>query len=89
LRWRLFVAERAGGATIFLPPNFGFLSNPQNQNQLVNQPNTTPIPKPRRQYHFVLQTLTLWSEVATDMFRLWCLAEHDMLLRPNNGYRCV
>jgi len=27
-----------------------------------------------RQYHFVLQTLTLWSEISTDMFKLWCLA---------------
>jgi hypothetical protein len=34
----------------------------------------------------VLQTLTLWSEISTDMFRLWCLAEEDML-RESNGYR--
>ncbi|KAI8475174.1 MAG: hypothetical protein J3K34DRAFT_487062 [Monoraphidium minutum] len=39
-----------------------------------------------RQYHFVLQTLTLWSEISTDMFRLWVLAEDDML-RETNGYR--
>ena len=42
----------------------------------------------RRQYHFVLQTLALWSEISTDMFRLWCLAEDDML-RESNGYRCA
>ena len=34
----------------------------------------------------MLQTLTLWSEIATDMFRLWCLAEADML-REGGGYR--
>jgi hypothetical protein len=43
-------------------------------------------PPTRRQYHFVLQTLTLWSEISTDMFRLWVLAEDDML-RETNGYR--
>ena len=36
----------------------------------------------------MLQTLTLWSEISTDMFRLWCLAEDDML-RESNGYRWV
>ena len=25
------------------------------------------------------QSLTLWREVANDMFRLWCLAEEDLL----------
>lgn len=38
-----------------------------------------------RQYAFVLQSLTLWREIANDMFRLWCLAEED-LLRSDNGY---
>ena len=38
-----------------------------------------------RQYGFVLQSLTLWREIANDMFRLWCLAEED-LLRKDNGY---
>lgn len=28
-----------------------------------------------RQYHYVLQSLTLWREISTDMFKLWCLAE--------------
>jgi len=27
----------------------------------------------RRQYHYVLQSLTLWREVSTDMFKLWFL----------------
>ena len=51
------------------------------------RPHTQP-PRPPapRQYHIVLQTLTLWSEISTDMFRLWVLAEDDML-RETNGYR--
>lgn len=32
-----------------------------------------------RQYAYVLQSLTLWREIINDMFRLWCLAEEDML----------
>ena len=28
-----------------------------------------------RQYAYVLQSLTLWREISTDMFRLWYLAE--------------
>ena len=32
----------------------------------------------RRQYGYVQQSLTLWREVANDMFRLWCLAEEDL-----------
>ncbi|KAL6752973.1 hypothetical protein V8C86DRAFT_1813438 [Haematococcus lacustris] len=43
-----------------------------------------------RQYHYVLQSLTLWREVSTDMFKareaLWYLAEAD-LLREGNSYR--
>jgi len=39
-----------------------------------------------RQYHYVLQSLTLWREVSTDMFKLWYLAEQDML-REGNSYR--
>jgi hypothetical protein len=39
-----------------------------------------------RQYQYVLQSLTLWREVSTDMFKLWYLAEQDML-RESNGYR--
>ena len=38
-----------------------------------------------RQYAFVLQSLTLWREIANDMFRLWYLAEDD-LLRSSNPY---
>eukprot|EP00195_Chlamydomonas_chlamydogama_P017300 CAMPEP_0202908130 /NCGR_PEP_ID=MMETSP1392-20130828/44986_1 /ASSEMBLY_ACC=CAM_ASM_000868 /TAXON_ID=225041 /ORGANISM="Chlamydomonas chlamydogama, Strain SAG 11-48b" /LENGTH=653 /DNA_ID=CAMNT_0049597303 /DNA_START=132 /DNA_END=2093 /DNA_ORIENTATION=+ len=41
-----------------------------------------------RQYSYVLQSLTLWREISTDMFRLWYLAEQDML-RDSNGYRLV
>jgi hypothetical protein len=32
-----------------------------------------------RQYNFALQSLTLWQEIVHDMFRLWCLAEQDLL----------
>lgn len=33
-----------------------------------------------RQYNFVLQSLTLWREIAHDMFRLWILAEDGLAL---------
>ena len=38
-----------------------------------------------RQHAFVLQSLTLWREIANDMFRLWYLADDD-LLRTGNEY---
>jgi len=38
-----------------------------------------------QQYQFAMQTLTLWREVQNDMFKLWCLAEED-LLDPGNYY---
>lgn len=38
-----------------------------------------------RQYSYVLQSLTLWREIAQDMFRLWTLAEED-LLDPSTPY---
>merc|ERR1712062_224123 len=38
-----------------------------------------------RQYQFALQTLTLCREIQNDMFKLWCLAEDD-LLDPDNYY---
>jgi len=40
----------------------------------------------QRQYAFVLQSLTLWREILHDMFRLWSLAEQD-LLAEGNYYR--
>ncbi|EIW76289.1 hypothetical protein CONPUDRAFT_130825 [Coniophora puteana RWD-64-598 SS2] len=39
-----------------------------------------------RQYAYVLQSLTLWREILHDMFRLWSLAEQD-LLSENVPYR--
>ena len=39
-----------------------------------------------RQYYYVLQSLTLWREVHHNMFKLWCLAEQD-LLDESNSYR--
>lgn len=40
----------------------------------------------QRQYNYVLQSLTLWREISHDMFKLWCLAEAD-LLAEGNSYR--
>lgn len=40
----------------------------------------------QRQYHYVLQSLTLWREISTEMFKLWYLAEQDML-HEGNSYR--
>eukprot|EP01041_Mallomonas_annulata_P006154 gene6154-12464_t len=37
------------------------------------------------QYNYVLQSLTLWASVVQDMFRLWYLAEQDML-SPEQPY---
>ena len=39
-----------------------------------------------RQYAFIEQTLSLWSDILGDFFRLWCLAEED-LLDGSNAYR--
>ncbi|KAG8737139.1 hypothetical protein FRC10_008543 [Ceratobasidium sp. 414] len=39
-----------------------------------------------KQYSYVLQSLTLWREILGDMFRLWHLAESD-LLAPYGTYR--
>jgi hypothetical protein len=40
----------------------------------------------QRQYNYALQSLTLWREISHDMFKLWCLAETD-LLSESNSYR--
>lgn len=40
----------------------------------------------RTHYYFVLQSLTLWQEIAHNMFKLWCYAEGD-LLDPESMYR--
>ncbi|GKY93096.1 hypothetical protein MPSEU_000277800 [Mayamaea pseudoterrestris] len=32
-----------------------------------------------RQYYFTLQSLTLWRDIIDDMFRLWAMAEGDLL----------
>lgn len=40
----------------------------------------------QRQYNYALQSLTLWREISHDMFKLWCLAESD-LLAESNSYR--
>jgi len=39
-----------------------------------------------KQYNYVLQSLTLWKEIAYEMYKLWTLAEED-LLSENNIYR--
>ncbi|ORY32449.1 hypothetical protein BCR33DRAFT_684791 [Rhizoclosmatium globosum] len=40
----------------------------------------------KKQYNYVLQSLTLWREIMHDMFMLWGLAESD-LLDETNSYR--
>eukprot|EP01134_Creolimax_fragrantissima_P005875 CFRG5875T1 len=42
----------------------------------------------KRQYDYVLQSLSLWREILHDFFRLWNLAETD-LLKESNVYRLV
>ena len=37
----------------------------------------------QRQFTYVLQTLTLWREIAHEMFKLWCMADEDMLAERN------
>lgn len=37
----------------------------------------------QRQYTFVLQSLTLWREISHDMYKLWYLAEQDILADKN------
>jgi hypothetical protein len=32
-----------------------------------------------RQYYYALQSLTLWRDIVDDMFRLWAMAEDDLL----------
>ena len=32
-----------------------------------------------RQFYFALQSLTLWRDIIDDMFRLWAMAEDDLL----------
>eukprot|EP00667_Euglena_gracilis_P008260 EG_transcript_8363 len=32
-----------------------------------------------KQFHFCLQSLTLWRNIATDMFKLWFMVEQDLL----------
>lgn len=41
-----------------------------------------------RQYHYVLQSLMLWREISHEMFKLWYLAEED-LLGESNYYRLM
>jgi hypothetical protein len=39
-----------------------------------------------KQFHYVIQSLTLWSQIANEMFMLWMHAEGD-LLDESNPYR--
>eukprot|EP01091_Cochliopodium_minus_P017413 TRINITY_DN6814_c0_g1_i1.p1 TRINITY_DN6814_c0_g1~~TRINITY_DN6814_c0_g1_i1.p1 ORF type:complete len:608 (-),score=198.84 TRINITY_DN6814_c0_g1_i1:66-1844(-) len=36
-----------------------------------------------RQFNYALQSLTLWRDISNDMFKLWCLADDDMLSSQN------
>ena len=42
----------------------------------------------KKQYYYVIQSLNLWREILHDMFKLWILAEHD-ILNPENPYSLV
>jgi hypothetical protein len=37
-----------------------------------------------RQYYYVKQTLTLWREISHEMFKLWYMADKDMLTERNH-----
>jgi len=39
-----------------------------------------------RQYHYALQSLTLWRDITHHMYKLWFLADSD-LLSPDNPYQ--
>lgn len=39
----------------------------------------------KTQFTFVFQTFTLWREIMKNMYKLWCLADHD-LLSGGEGY---
>ncbi|KAL0592569.1 hypothetical protein ABG067_000133 [Albugo candida] len=41
----------------------------------------------QRQFHYVLQSLTLWREISHDMFRLWYLTDQDLLSGTNEKYQ--
>lgn len=36
-----------------------------------------------KQYTYALQSMTLWREISHEMFKLWCLAENDMMSERN------
>ncbi|KAK6587674.1 hypothetical protein RS030_81277 [Cryptosporidium xiaoi] len=55
------------------------LTNDPNSNARLSHDHT-------RQYHYVLQSLTMWREVIFNMIKLWRLAEEDML-DGTNHYR--
>ncbi|KAF4722161.1 hypothetical protein FOZ62_007604, partial [Perkinsus olseni] len=41
----------------------------------------------RRQYQYVLQSLTLWDEVLKNLIQLWHMVENDTIVKPAGGYR--
>lgn len=41
----------------------------------------------RTQFVFCHQTFTLWREVMTHMYKLWCLADEDLLSSSGGGYQ--
>nr|CCA26738.1 conserved hypothetical protein [Albugo laibachii Nc14] len=43
----------------------------------------------KRQFHYVLQSLTLWREISHDMFRLWYLTDQDLLSGTNEKYQLI
>ncbi|EER04313.1 conserved hypothetical protein [Perkinsus marinus ATCC 50983] len=41
----------------------------------------------RRQYQYVLQSLTLWDDVLKNLIQLWHMVENDTIVKPAGGYR--
>ena len=39
----------------------------------------------RMQFTFVFQTFTLWKEIMSNMYKLWCLADEDLLSGGHGG----
>jgi len=72
--------------TSFHSPCLHLLPLPSNSSPSPASHGTSLSHNHSLQYHYVEQSLFLWHEVTGDMFRLWCLAEAD-LLDPRNPYR--
>lgn len=84
--------HRQQPVAIYLPPNFA--SNTRRYDEgfslsiQAGQGGARISHDHESQFYYALQSMMLWREVLHDMFRLWCIAEED-LLSENNPYRCA